>query len=81
MNQISQEKEYNRLQQIILFDSFGIPNSAIKIIKSDIMKFLQNHFAINKEDFVFDIALNEEGKYIVKINFVASDIYQEKIIK
>lgn len=81
MKNIQNDKKKTRLQQIILFDSFGIPNSVIELLKIDIVKFMQNHFDIKKEELNFDISLNEEGKYSVKINFLASDIYQEKIVK
>lgn len=75
------DSEKNRLQQIILFDSFGIPNSAIKILKSDITDFLNNHFDITEDSFNFDITLNDNNEYEVKIDFMAKDIYQAKTIK
>ena len=62
MKNLLHDNKKTRLQQIILYDSFGIPNSVIELLKLDIVKFLQNHFDIKKEEFNFDISLNEEGK-------------------
>lgn len=73
--------DIQRLRQIILTDDSNIPNSTVEILKTDSKTFFSNHFKLDKKSFSMNVSLCENGNYNVELSFIASAIYDIKVIR
>jgi hypothetical protein len=70
-----------RLKHIILTDNINLPNSTVEILKTDTIGFFRNHFKLDEDTFDLKLIVNENGKYELKLTFLATGMYNLKVIK
>lgn len=65
----------SRLKQMLINDKKENPNKLVGIIKSEIFYILKNYMDIKSDDIIFDIGIDNNGKYLLSLSAEVSRIY------
>ncbi len=68
------EKSENRLKSIIKKDKGNLPVALISLIKSEVYDVINSYFSTDIEDVKVKYFVDENGKYIINIEALCSNI-------
>ena len=68
------EKSENRLKSIIKKDKGNLPVALISLIKSEVYDVINSYFFTDIEDVKVKYFVDENGKYIINIEALCSNI-------
>lgn len=65
------ESNYERLKNVLISDKHFNPEKIKEVVKSDMVSVLSSYADVNTDSLVFDIIVDDEGTYFIKLECFA----------
>ena len=65
----------DRLKAVLVQDKKDNPMKIVNVLKSEILCVLKDYMDLSAEEMVFDIGIDNDGKYVLTLNAKISHLY------